>query len=87
MIKLTIDGKSTTVPEGTTILEAARQVDTEIPVLCYHDATTSNGLCRLCGGRGRPDRAVFLDRGLHAAPGADPRLSLKRKGAPKRPFA
>lgn len=48
MIKLTIDGKSTSVPEGTTILEAAQQVDTDIPVLCYHDATTSNGLCRLC---------------------------------------
>lgn len=48
MIALTIDGQSITVPEGTSILEAARQVDKDIPVICYHDATTPNGLCRLC---------------------------------------
>lgn len=48
MIQLTIDGKQTSVPEGTTILEAARETETEIPVLCFHDATTANGLCRLC---------------------------------------
>lgn len=48
MITLTIDGQSITVPEGTSILEAARQADKDIPVICYHDATTPNGLCRLC---------------------------------------
>jgi NADH dehydrogenase/NADH:ubiquinone oxidoreductase subunit G len=53
---LTIDGIETTVPEGTTLLEAARKLEKEIPVICYHDATTANGLCRICvvdvnGGR------------------------------------
>ncbi|MCB9451593.1 MAG: (2Fe-2S)-binding protein [Anaerolineaceae bacterium] len=48
MITLTIDGQPVTVPEGTTILEAARQIEKDIPIICYHDATTSNGLCRLC---------------------------------------
>ncbi|MCB9455065.1 MAG: (2Fe-2S)-binding protein [Anaerolineaceae bacterium] len=48
MITLTIDGQSITVPEGTSILAAARQADKDIPVICYHDATTPNGLCRLC---------------------------------------
>jgi predicted molibdopterin-dependent oxidoreductase YjgC len=47
-ISLTIDGQPVTVPEGTTILDAARQVEKDIPVICYHDATTPNGLCRLC---------------------------------------
>jgi len=47
-VTLTIDGQSITVPKGMTILEAARTMDQTIPVICYHDATTANGLCRIC---------------------------------------
>ncbi len=47
-ISLTIDGREVTVPEGTTILQAAKSVGIEIPVICFHEATTSNGLCRMC---------------------------------------
>jgi NADH dehydrogenase/NADH:ubiquinone oxidoreductase subunit G len=47
-LSLTIDGMSITVPPGTTILAAARQAGIEIPVLCYFEHTTANGLCRLC---------------------------------------
>ena len=47
-VSFTLDGQEITVPEGTTILEAARQHDIDIPVICYHDATTANGICRLC---------------------------------------
>ncbi|MBN2469706.1 MAG: (2Fe-2S)-binding protein [Anaerolineae bacterium] len=47
-ITLTIDGDEISVPAGTTILEAARLLHHDIPVICYHDATTSNGLCRIC---------------------------------------
>ena len=55
-VTLTIDGQTVTVPEGTTILEAARQLGQDVPVICYHDATSSKGLCRICmvdvnGGR------------------------------------
>ena len=55
-VTLTIDGQPVTVPDGTTILDAARSLDKNIPVICYHDATTSKGLCRICvvdvnGGR------------------------------------
>jgi NADH dehydrogenase/NADH:ubiquinone oxidoreductase subunit G len=55
-VTLKIDGEAATVPEGTTLLEAARMIGKDIPVICYHDATTSNGLCRVCvvdvnGGR------------------------------------
>jgi NADH dehydrogenase/NADH:ubiquinone oxidoreductase subunit G len=45
---LTIDGQPVTVPAGTTILEAARSVGIKIPVICYHDYLTANGLCRVC---------------------------------------
>lgn len=36
------------MPEGTTLLEAAQKLGIDIPVICYHEATTSNGLCRIC---------------------------------------
>lgn len=47
-ITLTIDGTEVTVPSGTTILAAAKDLGTEIPTICYHDHCTANGLCRLC---------------------------------------
>jgi len=47
-ITFTLDGQTVTVPAGATLLEAARQAGQDVPVICYHDATTSNGLCRLC---------------------------------------
>ncbi|MBL6966382.1 MAG: (2Fe-2S)-binding protein [Anaerolineales bacterium] len=47
-IQITIDGTPISVPSGTTILEAARDADIDIPVLCYFAHTTANGLCRLC---------------------------------------
>lgn len=47
-ITLTIDGKEVVVPRGTTILDAAQAADVDIPVLCYFEHTTANGLCRLC---------------------------------------
>jgi len=55
-VTLIIDGEEITIPEGTTILEAARTLGKDVPVICYHDATTANGLCRICvvdvnGGR------------------------------------
>ena len=47
-ITLTIDGVELSVPAGTTILEAAATLGIEIPVICWHEATTANGLCRVC---------------------------------------
>ena len=47
-ITLTIDGREVTAAPGATILEAAADQGIEIPVICYHEATTPNGLCRVC---------------------------------------
>lgn len=47
-IAFTLDGETVEVTAGTTILDAAVQIGTEIPIICYHDATTANGLCRMC---------------------------------------
>lgn len=48
MIKLTIDGEQVTVNEGTTIIEAARQIQIEIPHLCYFKGLHPDGSCGIC---------------------------------------
>ncbi|MGH7754734.1 MAG: molybdopterin-dependent oxidoreductase [Vulcanimicrobiaceae bacterium] len=47
-VTLTIDGVSVTVPAGTLLVEAAKRVDNEIPVYCYHPKLGPAGLCRIC---------------------------------------
>ena len=47
-VTLTIDHKSVTVPEDTTILEAARKLNIHIPTLCYLKDINEIGACRIC---------------------------------------
>jgi NADP-reducing hydrogenase subunit HndD len=47
-VQITIDGQTIAVPQGSTLLEAARQIEADVPVICYHELTTPNGLCRQC---------------------------------------
>ena len=48
MISLTIDNIPVTVPEGTTVLEAARDAGIKIPTLCYLKGVNEIGACRMC---------------------------------------
>ena len=48
MINLKIDDKEISVPEGVTILEAARQANIDIPTLCYLKGINQIGDCRMC---------------------------------------
>ena len=47
-IELTIDGETVSVPEGTTVLEACKQMGTEIPTLCYLETLHPVNVCRVC---------------------------------------
>jgi NADH dehydrogenase/NADH:ubiquinone oxidoreductase subunit G len=47
-IQLEIDGQQVTVEPDTTLLDAAKQIGVDIPTICWHEATTSNALCRIC---------------------------------------
>ena len=47
IIHLTIDGKQVEVPEGTTILSAARQANIDIPTLCFLKDINEIGDCRI----------------------------------------
>lgn len=48
MIKLTIDGKEVEVKKGTTILEAAKKANIDIPTLCFLKEINEIGDCRMC---------------------------------------
>ena len=48
MINLTINGIPVSVPENTTILEAARLSGVEIPTLCFMKEKNEIGACRIC---------------------------------------
>lgn len=48
MVSLIIDNKRIEVPEGTTILDAARMNQIQIPSLCYLKGLNEIGACRVC---------------------------------------
>jgi NADH-quinone oxidoreductase subunit G len=48
MVTLTIEGQQVQVPEGTSILEAAKRVGVLIPHYCYHPGLPVAGVCRMC---------------------------------------
>ncbi len=48
MINLTIDDQKIKVPEGTTILNAAKQAGIDIPTLCFFKEINEVGDCRMC---------------------------------------
>ena len=47
-IKLTIDNQEIITEQGKTLLDAARENGMDVPTICFHEATTANGLCRMC---------------------------------------
>jgi len=47
-VTLTINGQKVSVPEGITVLEAARQQGYFIPTFCYEKDLTAPGACRIC---------------------------------------
>lgn len=47
-VNLTIDGRSISVPKGTTVYQAAKLLGIDIPVFCYQDRMPPFGACRMC---------------------------------------
>lgn len=48
IVNLTIDNQKVTVPKGTTILNAAKEVGIDIPTLCFLKDINEVGDCRMC---------------------------------------
>ncbi len=47
-VTLRIDDQTVTVPEGTTVMDAAETLGIHIPRLCYHPKLSLAGSCRVC---------------------------------------
>jgi predicted molibdopterin-dependent oxidoreductase YjgC len=48
MVEITIDGQPVSVPQGSTILEAARKLGIDTPTLCFLESLTPVNACRIC---------------------------------------
>ncbi len=84
-VSLTIDGRSITVPAGTSVMRAASEQGTAIPKLCATDSLSSFGSCRLClveieGRRGTPASCTTpVEQGM-VVKTQTPHLAKLRKG-------
>jgi len=58
MVTLTIDNQVIQVPEGTTIMEAARTANIQIPHLCYLKDINEIAACRVCCVEVEGERAM-----------------------------
>ncbi len=64
MVNVTINGREYSVPANSTVLEAARYANIDIPTLCYLKDINEIGACRLClveveGARGLVTACVY----------------------------
>jgi CRP-like cAMP-binding protein len=48
ILQLSIDGRTVVVPSGSTVLDAARSLGIEVPVLCHAPDQPPVGVCRIC---------------------------------------
>tara|TARA_R110000868_G_scaffold2384_7_gene17730 strand:- start:7380 stop:10217 length:2838 start_codon:yes stop_codon:yes gene_type:complete len=84
-ISLEIDGRTVTVPAGTSIMRAAAELETRIPKLCATDSLQPFGSCRMClveieGRKGTPASCTTpVAEGLKVTT-QSPRLEALRRG-------
>jgi NADH-quinone oxidoreductase subunit G len=76
MVTLTIDGIEVTVPEGLTVVDAAKLAGIDIPVFCYHPKMEPVGMCRVC----------LVDIGLPVRSRETGEIELEADGSPKIQF-
>ena len=69
MVRLTINGQSVQVPKGTTIMEAAKTVNIQIPSLCYLKDINEIAACRVCCVEVEGERAMVTACNNHVKEG------------------
>ncbi len=69
MIKLEINGIPVEVPQGTSILDAARVVQVKIPTLCHHPDLLPGASCGICVVRNAGSPKLLRACCTEAAPG------------------
>jgi formate dehydrogenase major subunit len=84
LITLAIDGRSVTVPEGTSIMRAAAELGVKVPRLCATDSLEAFGSCRVCmveiaGRKGFPASCTTpVEEGLDVRTQTDAVARLRR---------
>ena len=48
LVTISVDGVEVSVPKGTLVVDAAKQIQNNIPVFCYHPKMSPVGMCRMC---------------------------------------
>jgi NADH dehydrogenase/NADH:ubiquinone oxidoreductase subunit G len=48
LIEINVDGREVRVEASWTLLQALEYLGVETPIICYHEATTPEGICRQC---------------------------------------
>jgi NADPH-dependent glutamate synthase beta subunit-like oxidoreductase len=86
MITLKIDNKEIHVPEGTTVLDAAKSVGISIPSLCYKEGYSNHPSCMICLVMDRKTGNHFSSCAMKAAEGMDiisdnPEITEARKAS------
>ncbi|MQT14203.1 formate dehydrogenase subunit alpha [Segnochrobactrum spirostomi] len=84
-VSLTVDGFRISVPEGTSIMRAAKEAGITVPKLCATDMLNSFGSCRMClveieGRNGTPASCTTPVAEGMAVKTQTPRLKALRKG-------
>jgi len=77
-VDLKIDDETVQVPEGTTIYEACRQRDQEIPTLCYLDTLHPVNVCRVCVVEVEGSRVLVPSCSRKVEPGMVVRTNTER---------
>jgi NADH dehydrogenase/NADH:ubiquinone oxidoreductase subunit G len=83
-ISLIIDGHDTSVPAGTTLLDAARQLGIDIPTLCHLQGHKTRAVCRVCvvalkgSGHMVPACATAATEGMQIETGSAEVLAARR---------
>src|SRR5215467_11179358 len=83
-VTLEIDGKSVTVPEGTSVMRAAALAGVKVPKLCATDTLKAFGSCRLClveieGRKGYPASCTTtVAAGMKIRTQSDKLMQLRR---------
>ena len=48
LVQLTINSRPVSVPAGTTVMQATKQLGVDVPHYCWHPGLSVAGVCRFC---------------------------------------
>ncbi len=77
-IEVQVDGRSVTVPGGSTLLDACQRAGVETPTLCYLETLTPVNVCRVCVVELEGSRVLVPACSRKAEPGMSIRTDSER---------